>query len=82
MRQLQATTGTQPEDLVDKPFIKLDSGVSYREYREGTGNGGKKKHTYKRTKNDPFSYGSKNPVFPLIAAQRVYHFFSHTDILI
>lgn len=38
LRQLtQEEDKTRPEDLVDIPFEKLDSGVSYREYREGKG---------------------------------------------
>jgi len=36
LRQLQEEK-TRPEDTIDKPFEKLDSGVSYREYREGKG---------------------------------------------
>jgi len=37
LRQLQAESGPKVEDLVDIPFNKLPSGVSYREYREGKG---------------------------------------------
>lgn len=36
LRQLQEEK-TRPEDTVDKPFEKLDGGISYREYREGKG---------------------------------------------
>ena len=36
LRQLEAEKN-RPEDVIDKPFDKLDSGVSYREYREGKG---------------------------------------------
>ena len=36
LRQLEADKN-RPDDLIDKPFDKLESGVSYREYREGKG---------------------------------------------
>jgi len=35
LKQLQAEKGTQPQDLEDIPFTKLDNGVSYREFRAG-----------------------------------------------
>eukprot|EP00979_Chaetoceros_neogracilis_P011306 scaffold2748_cov179-Chaetoceros_neogracile.AAC.1 len=37
LRQLKEETGPKIEDLVDIPFIKSPSGISYREYREGKG---------------------------------------------
>lgn len=40
LKQLEATKGTQPGDLEDIPFTKLESGVSYREYRSGKGDAG------------------------------------------
>mmetsp|Transcript_25934 Transcript_25934/g.36910 ORF Transcript_25934/g.36910 Transcript_25934/m.36910 type:complete len:274 (+) Transcript_25934:421-1242(+) len=36
MRQIAATKSS-PDDLIEKPFISLPGGVSYREYREGKG---------------------------------------------
>lgn len=40
IKQLEASKGPQPGDLEDIPFTKLESGVQYREYREGKGNAG------------------------------------------